>query len=514
MSNIKSLFLVGFLLALCSCTVYKKVDLPSQNAIQGYQGDNPEEAKQVAQENAKRLEVYNAEKPFIKNSDNLEWGLAMSGGGVRSATYNFGALKALYDMGWLQKMQIISSVSGGGYQSYALYTNYYNNKNPDSIKPFGYYTFSDDYFLQNVCKQQGLANFVNNWKYVQAIVSPPKGAFNIYKNQIQRSYGNEAPSDLKITDLNQEIKRGEAPYFIINTTLTSTKESDWASSLVEFTPAFYGNPELGFYSYNANNPIYWCEATTISAAALKFKLLHKVPYLGNAITLDYLALSDGGHSENLAAIALIRRGVKNIVIIDAEHNDNYSFDGYKILKTKLQKELNLNLNIKTIDDYLIQREVDSTSILKTAVHYGTISKIPMVTEQQDGLEINIYYIKMSMPQNMLAQRRNLQMIEDGRELNNLFKNTTCKQYKPNGNCKTNHDCSAWQETKSINLNNLALFWIETYATFLNNKKKWKRLGYTFPHTTTADQSFYRDQLAAFIGLGYLQGLELKANINE
>lgn len=502
----KILLLVGILFVISSCTVYKKVDLPSQNAIQGYQGNNPEVAKQIAQENANRLEIYDAEKPFIKNSDNLEWGLAMSGGGVRSATYNFGALKALYDIGWLQKMQIISSVSGGGYQSYALYTNYYMH-NSDSVKPFGYYTFNNKYFLQNVCKQQGLANFVNNWKYVQAIVSPPKGAFNIYKKQIQRSYGNKAPSDLKITDLNPEIKRGEAPYFIINTTLTGTKESDWASSLVEFTPAFYGNPELGFYAYNAKNPIYWSEATTISAAALKFKLLHKVPYSGNAIPLEYLALSDGGHSENLAAIALIRRGVKNIVIIDAEHNDNYSFDGYKILKTKLQKELNLNLNIKTIDDYLIRREVDSTSILKTAVHYGTVSTIPMLGMDKESLEINIYYLKMSMPQNMLVQRRDTLKVNRGDSINKKLYSLNCIAYKPNKKCKS-YKCNPLTNTIT-DINNLALFWVEDYATFLNNKKKWKRRGYIFPHTWTADQSYYRDQLAAFIGLGYLQGLELK-----
>lgn len=52
-----------------------------------------------------------------------DWGLAMSGGGLRSATFNVGVMKALYDAGLMGKMDIISSVSGGGYAAYWLYVN-------------------------------------------------------------------------------------------------------------------------------------------------------------------------------------------------------------------------------------------------------------------------------------------------------------------------------------------------------------------------------------------------------
>ena len=53
----------------------------------------------------------------------LDWGLALSGGGIRSATYNVGVMKALFDAGILDSVDVISSVSGGGYASYWLYTN-------------------------------------------------------------------------------------------------------------------------------------------------------------------------------------------------------------------------------------------------------------------------------------------------------------------------------------------------------------------------------------------------------
>jgi hypothetical protein len=48
-------------------------------------------------------------------------GLALSGGGVRSASFSIGVLKALHKQGILQNVDVISSVSGG---SYALYWYY------------------------------------------------------------------------------------------------------------------------------------------------------------------------------------------------------------------------------------------------------------------------------------------------------------------------------------------------------------------------------------------------------
>src|SRR5215469_12434589 len=52
--------------------------------------------------------------PFPTHSDNLT-GLAFSGGGIRSATFNLGVLQALAQRGLLQKFDYLSTVSGGGY---------------------------------------------------------------------------------------------------------------------------------------------------------------------------------------------------------------------------------------------------------------------------------------------------------------------------------------------------------------------------------------------------------------
>ena len=54
----------------------------------------------------------------------MDWGLALSGGGLRSAAFSIGAMKALYDLGLLDDIDVISSVSGGGYASFWLYSRY------------------------------------------------------------------------------------------------------------------------------------------------------------------------------------------------------------------------------------------------------------------------------------------------------------------------------------------------------------------------------------------------------
>ena len=53
-----------------------------------------------------------AEEPELKN--NLV-GLALSGGGIRSATFSLGVMQRLAKEGWLKHVDYLSTVSGGGY---------------------------------------------------------------------------------------------------------------------------------------------------------------------------------------------------------------------------------------------------------------------------------------------------------------------------------------------------------------------------------------------------------------
>ena len=58
-------------------------------------------------------------------------------------------------------------------------------------------------------------------------------------------------------------------------------------------------------------------------------------------TSEYVYLSDGGHFENLAAHEMIRRGCRNIVVIDSGCDPNFI---YKDLVNALRK-IRIDLNI-------------------------------------------------------------------------------------------------------------------------------------------------------------------------
>src|SRR5439155_1523100 len=69
---------------------------------------------------AERLEVQerrqNVEPPLAAAGDDpAPCGLALSGGGIRSASFNLGVLQAFFRAGLLRHVDYLSTVSGGGY---------------------------------------------------------------------------------------------------------------------------------------------------------------------------------------------------------------------------------------------------------------------------------------------------------------------------------------------------------------------------------------------------------------
>jgi hypothetical protein len=70
-----------------------------------------ENEKQQLRQRRTKLNIKNT----TSNGDENWFGIAMSGGGIRSATINLGVLKTLNRFGILEKADYLSSVSGGGY---------------------------------------------------------------------------------------------------------------------------------------------------------------------------------------------------------------------------------------------------------------------------------------------------------------------------------------------------------------------------------------------------------------
>ena len=69
-----------------------------------------EKEKKLLEERRERLQVEDKE-----TIDQNKFGIALSGGGIRSATINLGFLETLNKFGFLKRADYLSTVSGGGY---------------------------------------------------------------------------------------------------------------------------------------------------------------------------------------------------------------------------------------------------------------------------------------------------------------------------------------------------------------------------------------------------------------
>jgi hypothetical protein len=114
-----------------------------------------------------------------------------------------------------------------------------------------------------------------------------------------------------------------------------------------------------------------------------------------------LYVSDGGHSENLGAYALIKRHCKTIIVVDAEHEATipYVFDGYNKLKRQLAEEMHLALTVPEIEGYLKSSEATARPTGPTpAVMNGD------VTLMMAGLRVepmSVIYIKLGLDRSRL-----------------------------------------------------------------------------------------------------------------
>lgn len=237
------------------------------------------------------------------------------------------------------------------------------------------------------------------------------------------------------------------PIWVINSTAgVADRIYEWldsapslTDSVFEFTPFSYGSNKYG-YAQQPFTEFDIAKAVAVSGAAMDTQFtseemtggkrtaiaaaLHLVNFdLGESITnynparsnvnvhnflpwpFYYLQgfnrnkastdiyLSDGGHSENLGAYSLIVRGIKNVIIIDSEHDPKGRWHAIKSLATKLKTEHGLTLSLDKIDnlqDFEMHPNKAHESIFSGQVHgykagYGG----------KDGT-INILYVKASI----------------------------------------------------------------------------------------------------------------------
>jgi hypothetical protein len=196
-------------------------------------------------------------------------------------------------------------------------------------------------------------------------------------------------------------------------------------------------------------------------------------------------LSDGGMSENLGVLSLVRRKVKNIIFVDAEMDNNKCgkfacFEGLNLLEKSLAKDYGLKLEMTGLG-----RQTFDIRDAKVSVFKGKIKGF-----LEKPLELNLTYIKLSYDQ------KDLKKYPSGLQTwvkygTNEIKEKTEKQ-------KT----EIFSRCKVINSHDeLKKSYIEGNLKNIEIDKSCKK-SKNFPHVSTADVFFQERQVKAYRDLGY------------
>ena len=301
------------------------------------------------------------EKDIIKKKgkQNQTLGLAVSGGGYRSAIFNYGVLKGIYKLGAIGKIDYLSAVSGGSWVA----TQFSMTK--------AHKWFFDDIPTHANLIEEGFESFLANPLRLaqEAMLSRKNANFisNIYGRLLAKTYLREHGQSSRYKDLSDPtmIKDHNRPFLIINGTVNFRSPNGFSvtQECFEMTRLYCGSRSLGYISSEGlkatKRNIRVRDAIAISGAAVAYHL----PALGGEVAglglsreivnyartykseladTDNLDISDGGHYNNLGVESLINRGCSQIIVVDAEHDkqkpdQNHCGQDYHGLRTLIKR---------------------------------------------------------------------------------------------------------------------------------------------------------------------------------
>ncbi len=258
--------------------------------IEGCKHDTDPHWKEIGERNRNRLNaMYGHERRRIadaRGDDAAFVGLALSGGGIRSASFATGVMQGLHELGYLDHVGYISSVSGGGYAA-AWYLTHVGEKaqrgetmTPDMLfspgsehlqhlNQFGNYLVSTNY-------SRRMSGAV--WSFVRHGAGMPfhwllNGMFDFdlnvfglrdtYREGIIRGFLYDDPfSEKTRNDINVPIRdlapSEDRPFWICNMHLALNEDRGYhkgrSGDAFEVTPVWAGADAVGYVELGEGTP--------------------------------------------------------------------------------------------------------------------------------------------------------------------------------------------------------------------------------------------------------------------
>jgi hypothetical protein len=227
--------------------------------------------------NAKLLEdLYQIERPYSSGGTLPQRCLALSGGGIRSAMYSIGVMKALDKHDRLDTLDLISSVSGGSY-AMSWYFSHLSQLGGHSKE-----LFSDQYMSRITTRgelweriklgtTQALTTLlippvvvvgsVYHLLWAPIFQVDPPGALNLsvlYNYLFLSMYTGSASTDKqhpkRITDVSRYVRMNHLPGFIYNLTIQDNTSEYLRShgQIFELSTMGLGSEWSGYFSHDEN----------------------------------------------------------------------------------------------------------------------------------------------------------------------------------------------------------------------------------------------------------------------
>lgn len=275
------------------------------------------------------------EKP--KQRDTL--GIALSGGGYRSAIFCYGVLRGLHELGVLSHADYLSVVSGGSWIGMAYATTEYLDR-WFFDRPPGKPNYLEEGFESFLANPVRLAEELALTRATRNYVSDVFG--RLVAGTFLREHGQNARF-APLSGPGSLVKDGDRPFLIVNGTLNYRPAEQFTvqQECFEMTRLVSGSRSLGYVDsrqvMSIDKPLRVRDAVAISGAAVAVHLpgvgdeVHGIGLSreianyargahANAPTDDALDVADGGHYNNLGVESLVNRGCGYLIVVDAEHD--------------------------------------------------------------------------------------------------------------------------------------------------------------------------------------------------
>lgn len=262
--------------------------------------------------------------------DLLNNGLALSGGGFRATLFSLGSLWRLNEMGWLRRLDIITSVSGGSITNAVLASRWpklnWSEDNDHGVATNFKELIADP--LQGFCSKN-----IDVAAGLQGLLSP----FSSTADKIEKAYHDDLFDDITMQNI-PEPQKGKAPRFTFYATSLQTGSSVRISQkyLADYKIGLLEKPDIPLAKVVAASSAFppILSPVIFKLDPQKWKHEEGAYLFDQAAYRQTMVLTDGGVYDNMGLEAIWDR-CQTVLVCDAGapfgFNDNPDTDWAKML---------------------------------------------------------------------------------------------------------------------------------------------------------------------------------------